>query len=95
MGGLNWQTLAVPGHDMEALGYYNPEKRLLISGDALWENGFGVIFPELLGEADGLAHTRQTLDMLARLDIDIVIPGHGKPFVAVDRIFGPKLLLSV
>ena len=35
MGGLNWQTLAVPGHDMEALGYYNPEKRILISGDAI------------------------------------------------------------
>ena len=45
MGGLNWQALAVPGHDMEALAYYNPEKRILISGDALWENGFGVIFP--------------------------------------------------
>ncbi len=80
MGGLNWQALAVPGHDMEALAYYNPERRILISGDALWENGFGVIFPELLGEADGLAITRATLEMLARLPIDIVIPGHGSPF---------------
>lgn len=87
MGGLNWQALAVPGHDMEALGYYNPEKRLLISGDALWENGFGVIFPELLGEADGLASTRATLEMLARLPIDIVIPGHGSPFTTVDAAF--------
>ena len=84
MGGLNWQTLAVPGHDMEALGYYNPEKRILISGDALWENGFGVIFPELLGEAEGLNSTRATLEMLAKLPIDIVIPGHGAPFAAVD-----------
>ncbi|KXB29964.1 MBL fold metallo-hydrolase [Dechloromonas denitrificans] len=84
LGGLNWQALAVPGHDMEALAYYNPEKRILISGDALWENGFGVIFPELLGEADGLASTRATLDMLAQLPIDIVIPGHGRPFAAVD-----------
>ena len=84
MGGLNWQALAVPGHDMEALAYYNPEKRILISGDALWENGFGVIFPELLGEADGLASTRATLDMLAQLPIDIVIPGHGRPFAEVD-----------
>jgi glyoxylase-like metal-dependent hydrolase (beta-lactamase superfamily II) len=84
MGGLNWQSLAVPGHDMEALAFYNPEKRLLISGDALWENGFGVIFPELLGEADGLASTRSTLEMLGRLPIDIVIPGHGSPFAAVD-----------
>jgi len=87
MGGLNWQSLAVPGHDMEALGFYNAEKRLLISGDALWENGFGVIFPELLGQAEGLASTRATLEMLARLPIDTVIPGHGSPFAAVDLAF--------
>ena len=87
MGGLNWQALAVPGHDMEALAYYNPEKRILISGDALWENGFGVIFPELLGEADGLASTQETLEMLSRLPIDVVIPGHGAPFVTVDAAF--------
>ena len=85
MGGLNWQAIAVPGHDMEALAYYNPEKRILISGDALWENGFGLIFPELLGEADGITETRATLEMLARLPIDIVIPGHGAPFSAVDE----------
>ena len=87
MGGLNWQALAVPGHDMEALAYYNPEKRILISGDALWENGFGVIFPELLGEADGLASTQETLEMLSRLPIEIVIPGHGTPFNTVDAAF--------
>ncbi len=87
MGGLNWQALAVPGHDMEALAYYNPEQRILISGDALWENGFGVIFPELLGEADGLTHAQATLEMLSRLPIDIVIPGHGRPFGEVDLAF--------
>ena len=87
MGDLNWQALAVPGHDMEALAYYNPEQRILISGDALWENGFGVIFPELLGEADGLASARATLEMLAKLPIDVVIPGHGRPFDTVDAAF--------
>ncbi len=87
MGGLNWRSLAVPGHDMEALAYYNPEKRIIISGDALWENGLGVIFPELLGEGDGLAQTQATLEMLARLPIDIVIPGHGRPFGDVDAAF--------
>ena len=87
MGGLNWQAIAVPGHDMEALAYYNPERRILISGDALWENGFGVIFPEWLGEADGLAHTRATLEALSRLPIDVVIPGHGRPFGDIDAAF--------
>jgi len=87
MGGLIWQALAVPGHDMEALAYYCPDERLLISGDAFWENGFGVIFPELLGEADGLASTQATLEMLSRLAIDTVIPGHGRPFGEVDAAF--------
>lgn len=91
-GGLNWQAIAVPGHEMDALAFYNPEKRLLISGDALWENGFGVIFPELLGTADGLASTRATLEALARLPVDVVIPGHGAPFADTDaalrRAFG-------
>ena len=87
MGELVWQALAVPGHDMEALAYFNPEQGILISGDALWENGFGVIFPELLGEADGLRSTRETLEMLARLPIKTVIPGHGSPFVTVDTAF--------
>lgn len=91
LGELNWQALAVPGHDMEALAYYNPEKRLLVSGDCLWENGFGVIFPELLGEADGIKWTRMTLEMLGRLPLDTVIPGHGSPFddveAALDRAF--------
>ena len=87
LGGLNWLALAVPGHDMEALAFYNPERRILISGDALWENGFGVIFSELLGEADGIAVTRATLEMLSRLPIDIVIPGHGRPFAGVDAAF--------
>lgn len=84
MGGLNWQALAAPGHDMEALIFHNPEKRLLISGDALWENGFGVIFPELLGQADGLRHTQATLEAIGRLPVDLVIPGHGSPFVDID-----------
>lgn len=92
LGGLNWRAIAVPGHDMDALAYYNPERRILISGDALWENGFGVVFPELLGTADGLAATRTTLEELSRLAIDIIIPGHGAPFAdtagALQRAFG-------
>lgn len=45
LGGLNWHSIAVPGHDMDALAFHNAERRILISGDALWRDGFGVIFP--------------------------------------------------
>lgn len=90
LGGLTWRAIAVPGHDMDALAFHNAERRLLISGDALWRNGFGVIFSELLGHpegAGGLKAARETLDVLARLPVDVVIPGHGAPFVEVEDAF--------
>ena len=90
LGGLVWNAIAVPGHDMDALAFHNSEQRILISGDALWRDGFGVIFSELLGHPDdagGLKATRQTLDKLARLPIDVVIPGHGAPFVEIEDAF--------
>jgi glyoxylase-like metal-dependent hydrolase (beta-lactamase superfamily II) len=85
LGGLEWEALAAPGHDMHALTFYARAARILISGDALWENGFGLIFPELFGQAGGYAATRATLEAISRLDLDIVIPGHGAPFSSVGR----------
>ena len=85
LGGLEWQALAAPGHDMHALIFYSPKARVLISGDALWENGFGLIFPELFGETGGYAATRATLEAISRLHLDTVIPGHGAPFGNVGR----------
>jgi len=80
MGSLAWQALAVPGHDMDALALYSPDKRLLISGDALWQDGFGVMFAELHGDPSGLPAQRRTLETLRELDVGVVIPGHGAPF---------------
>ncbi len=85
LGGLEWEALAAPGHDMHALIFYSRAARILISGDALWENGFGLIFPELFGQAGGYAATRVTLEAISRLDIATVIPGHGAPFANVER----------
>ena len=80
MGGYDWQVIAAPGHDTHAVMFHSPEARVLISGDALWENGFGVVFPQLFGRDTALAETRATLEAIGRLDVDMVIPGHGRPF---------------
>ncbi|THF64018.1 MBL fold metallo-hydrolase [Pseudothauera nasutitermitis] len=91
-GGLQWQALAAPGHDMDALVFHNPEHRVLISGDALWRDGFGILFADVLGSGDGLGEARRTLEAIARLPVEVVIPGHGSPFVefddALERAFG-------
>jgi len=88
MGGLGWEAIAVPGHDLHMLAYYNEEKRLLISGDALWRNGFGILFPALEAPGDHstdvFATTRDTLSRLGRLSVSAVIPGHGAPFAEFD-----------
>jgi len=81
-GDLEWQALAAPGHDMGALVFYNAEHRVLISGDALWEHGFGFVMPPEVDPA-ALPATRATIEMLSALDIRLVIPGHGEPFTNV------------
>jgi glyoxylase-like metal-dependent hydrolase (beta-lactamase superfamily II) len=87
-GDLEWHALAAPGHDMSALVFYNPEHGILISGDALWQNGFGFVVPPAF-DPSALPATRATLEMLSALDVRIVIPGHGEPFTdvaaAIDR----------
>ena len=85
LGGLEWEALAAPGHDRHALIFYSGAARILISGDALWENGFGLIFQELFGQSGGFADTRATLEEISRLKIDTVIPGHGAPFGSIER----------
>jgi glyoxylase-like metal-dependent hydrolase (beta-lactamase superfamily II) len=82
LGGMAWQVLGAPGHDPHALLLFCASEGILIAGDALWENGFGVIFPELAGEP-GFGETRATLDLIATLDARLVIPGHGRMFADV------------
>ena len=81
-GDLEWCAHAAPGHDMGALVFHNPEHGILISGDALWENGYGLVMPREIDPA-ALPAARATLEMLAKLDVRIVIPGHGEPFTDV------------
>jgi glyoxylase-like metal-dependent hydrolase (beta-lactamase superfamily II) len=84
LGALQWDVLGAPGHDPHSLMLYCRDERLLISADALWENGFGVIFPELEGES-GFAEEQGVLEMIAQLDVRVVIPGHGAPFTGVQE----------
>ena len=84
LGRYVWQILAAPGHDHHSVMLYQPDHCILISADALWEDGFGVIFPELWGES-GFEEVAQTLDFIESLPVSLVIPGHGKPFLDVAK----------
>jgi len=76
LGGLLWQIHAAPGHDPDSVIFFEPQSRSLLSADALWENGFGVVFPEIEGKRafDAVA---DTLDLIQALRPLLVVPGHG------------------
>jgi len=80
--GLEWHVHAAPGHDMEALMFFEPRHRLLVSGDALWENGMGIVWPEI-GANASIDASLETLSRIEALDPAVVIPGHGSPFTDV------------
>jgi glyoxylase-like metal-dependent hydrolase (beta-lactamase superfamily II) len=79
LGGELWETIATPGHDMGSLVFYCKRLRILISADALWENGFGFVLPQAI-DPKPLAAQRATFARLAQLDVALVIPGHGPMF---------------
>lgn len=83
LGGLDWDVHAAPGHDPKSLILHCERERLLVSADALWENGFGIVFPELEGES-GFDEQHAVLDLIERLRVERVLPGHGRMFDDVE-----------
>lgn len=87
LGGLDWDVHAAPGHDPKSLIFHCERERLLISADALWANGFGIVFPEIDGES-GFDEQHEVLGLIGRLRVDCVLPGHGPMFSDVQAALG-------
>jgi glyoxylase-like metal-dependent hydrolase (beta-lactamase superfamily II) len=79
LGDDAWEIYAAPGHDPDSVILFEPKSRTLISADALWEHGFGVVFPEL-DQHDAFDEVASTLDLIERLSPHTIIPGHGRVF---------------
>ncbi|MCP5270685.1 MAG: MBL fold metallo-hydrolase [Burkholderiaceae bacterium] len=82
-GGRTWEVLAAPGHDPHSVMLFDRAQGVLASADALWEHGFGVVFPEIDGEP-GFDDVAAVLETIAALSVRVVVPGHGRPFTDVD-----------
>lgn len=85
LGDSLWQIHAAAGHDPHSVVLFEAETRTLISADALWENGFGVVFPELEGQ-EAFSAVGKTLDLIQQLAPLTVIPGHGGVFAYSDEV---------
>jgi len=79
VGLKTWRVHAAPGHDPHSIIIFNEDEGLLISADALWQNGFGVVFPEIEGIA-AFDEVAATLNVIEHLKPKLVLPGHGAAF---------------
>lgn len=91
LGDWTWDIHGAKGHDPHAIVLFQPDNSVLISADALWQNGFGVVFPELEG-LSAFEEVGQTLDCIDDLSPAVILPGHGSAFddvqLALERARG-------
>jgi len=70
---LTLQVIATPGHTEGSVCFLEKSQKLLFSGDTLFNNGVGRF--DLISGSGQKLHS--SLDALARLDFEILLPGHG------------------
>ncbi|HEX6456333.1 MAG TPA: MBL fold metallo-hydrolase [Solirubrobacterales bacterium] len=74
----NWQVIETPGHAPSHVVLHQPERKLLISGDHLL--GRTVLFFDHGNSPDPIGEFRTGLDRVEPLEVDLVLPGHGRTF---------------
>ncbi|MEM7335501.1 MAG: MBL fold metallo-hydrolase [Chloroflexota bacterium] len=74
--GVPFEAVHLPGHAPDCLGFYQPDSKVMICADAMWENDFGVLNTAVHGPQT-LADAETAVQKLASYDIEIAIPGHG------------------
>ena len=75
IGGMIWDVVFIPGHSMGGIALYEPVAKILIPGDVIYAD-YAIGRFDLYG-ADA-SRLKDSLDRLAKLDVDILLPGHNQ-----------------
>jgi glyoxylase-like metal-dependent hydrolase (beta-lactamase superfamily II) len=73
-----WQVHETPGHAPSHVVLHQPERKLMISGDHLL--GRTVLFFDHGHSPDPVGEFLGSLDEVEPLEVDLCLPGHGRPF---------------
>jgi glyoxylase-like metal-dependent hydrolase (beta-lactamase superfamily II) len=77
-----WQVYETPGHAPSHVVLHQPESKLMISGDHLL--GRTVLFFDYGHSPDPVGEFLSSLTEVEPLEVDLCLPGHGRPFRDVD-----------
>lgn len=76
VAGLDWVTLATPGHSSDSVCLLLPDDRALLTGDTVLGRGTTVVaHPD--GRLGAYLTSLRRLAALAGADVDVLLPGHG------------------
>ncbi len=81
IGPHEFQVIYTPGHASDGIALYNRKAKVLISGDALWEDDIPTITIRVEGSTC-LFDLWNSLEKLESLEVETVYPGHGRPFTS-------------
>lgn len=82
VGPYGFQVIHAPGHSPCSVCLYWPEKKVLFSGDVVFNQGVGRT--DLPGGNGGAL--KESIRSLTRLEIDFLLPGHGDIVSGRDRV---------
>ncbi len=83
LGDRTWSVIETPGHATGGVSYLDAIDGILVTGDALWRDGFGILNPWRDGE-HVFADAERALQNLSETNARVIIPGHGPPFGGLD-----------
>jgi glyoxylase-like metal-dependent hydrolase (beta-lactamase superfamily II) len=88
-----WQVVETPGHAPSHVCLYQPERRLMVSGDHLL--GRISLYFDVGSTPDPVGEFLGSLDRVAELDVRLCLAGHGRPFTDVEaHIAGNRALVA-
>lgn len=91
-GLFNFKVIWTPGHSIGHICLYEPDKKILLSGDHVLPDTTSNIslYPQQAG-SNPLGDFLNSLDSLRRLEVNINLPGHEEPFTdlpkRIDQLF--------
>lgn len=91
------QVVATPGHSPGQVAFYQPERKILFTGDTMMHLFGGLRLPFAIATPD-MDEAKRSICKVAALDVEIACFGHGAPLInnanATIRAFADKIRLN-